>query len=762
MDGMSWIEFAYNMLDDWFQVVVVAGVFAALLAIVVLVINILFRHWLSAGQMGLLWGLVLIRLLVPMSPASPLGLANLLTYTSTESVEAPLPAQEAIDEQAVAANPTMDNVRKLTDLNLPTAPVEVSTATDDSIDSIFSAIPLVWFIGGALGLAWTVASYARFCRRVRQTPDCTDKRLQRLWQTCCETAGVKHTGRLLQFDGVEQPAIMGVFWPTLLLPSDTSELADDQLRMVMLHELAHVRRWDIAANWLLAVIRAIHWWNPVYWLAAARFRSLREQACDAFVVRRSVTPATQNYGALLLALAERPKTASAWRVMLPASILSFVPSIFRRRSVRTRLRALRTAGAVHGRWHTAAVAGVVLLLVVSGFTDASNPEAPTDAPTFMGHQPMDVPMYMALPSGVTLPRQTAYSVEPTYDGPKETRTYDIAKCLERIAEDAGSKEGAAKQFEATLNTMYAYASKPTDEGTHSNVYASDGVKAKEREPTPVLAKPPALTYTITATTLTAEAPAALQEKLQHTLDAWAESGLSGQIVVTEQFVSASRDLISGMGISWQFLEAFSSDRGATIPARAKDGMPVVRAEATVDVYLPIVVATLDRRQTAKLIDIAQGDRRANVLNAPKITIFNGQEAVIADCSQRPFVVGVFQKVAGANEPKVVVIEEGTRINVRGILSRDQKKLHLETSVNMSALGDVTTATTSFRGQQVSIQVPRVNRQSIDVVSDVDDGHTLLIGFVPTDKQKHYSYYLLTAERISEDADTKPRSDGNRK
>jgi hypothetical protein len=195
------------------------------------------------------------------------------------------------------------------------------------------------------------------------------------------------------------------------------------------------------------------------------------------------------------------------------------------------------------------------------------------------------------------------------------------------------------------------------------------------------------------------------------------------------------------------LEAFSAEGENAFPSAGHDGRPVVHAEARVDEYLPLVVSTLNEEQTAKLLDIAQGDRRTNVLNAPKVTIFNGMEATIADCVQRPFVVGVFQRAAGATEPKIVVLEEGTKIKIRVVQGR--KKVHLQASLETKSLGDVTTASTSYQGAQVSIQVPSVNRRCIDVGADLEDGQTLLVGSIPTGKQQQYLYYLLSARKIAE-------------
>ena len=150
-------------------------------------------------------------------------------------------------------------------------------------------------------------------------------------------------------DEVRQPALMGWLRPRLLLPSDVAALGDEPLRMIMLHELAHVRRRDVAFNWLLVVIRAVQWWNPVYWLSAARFANLREQACDAFVIRHMAGEPGRAYSELLLLLAARAPAGFGWRVTVPASILGFLSSFFRTWGVRQRLRASRFASARPGR-----------------------------------------------------------------------------------------------------------------------------------------------------------------------------------------------------------------------------------------------------------------------------------------------------------------------------------------------------------------------------------------------------------------------------
>jgi beta-lactamase regulating signal transducer with metallopeptidase domain len=648
-----------DLLEDGMRLAVDAGACAGLVAIVVLVINVLFRRWLTAGQMGLLWSLVLLRLLLPTAPSSPLSWQNLLV-TSIENTAESRAAQLAVRVDSQMANNLQP--RDLQQLAVQPTPA-LSTSTDWA-ECVLAALPFVWFVVGAVGLIRTVANYWLFCRAVCRTPECDDARLVQLWAQCCGIASVRREIPMRLFDGVEQPAVMGLWKPILLLPSDSAELADEQLRMIMLHELAHVRRWDIAINWVLVVLRAIHWWNPVYWLTAARFRRLREQACDAFVIERIEGRPGQEYSELLLSLAER--SASRWRVMLPSSILGFFPSIKRGQAVRSRLRALRSVEKKQTVWQTAAFGGVALAVMVGGLTNARTLE-PTPAKVAQAYANM---------RNATIDVQKMFSAVEVYDGPLVLRRYDdIEQVIERIADTERKSIGDAKQMFEHLLTLTLRNARIAAKSDGQNLVnaASDTTE-------------PQVTFAIDGNTLEVNAPVAVHEKLGRTLDAWRETGL-GQICVQLRVVTADRDIASEVGIAWQYVEAFSPKRPQELTTNANESGPIVRATTRAEDYLPVAVATLNNSQSAALTNLAQRDVRANVLQAPKVTTFNGQEGFVADCSQRPFVVGV-QLHGGEERPKIVVIDEGSKIKWCGVHGPERSKIRLRANVEFSSVREV--------------------------------------------------------------------------
>jgi beta-lactamase regulating signal transducer with metallopeptidase domain len=96
--------------------------------------------------------------------------------------------------------------------------------------------------------------------------------------------------RLLVHPEKTIPVVWGVFRPCLLLPVGAREWSGEQLRSVLLHELAHIKRYDTLAQLLAQVACAVHWFNPLVWVAAWRLGVERERACDDLVLASGVRP----------------------------------------------------------------------------------------------------------------------------------------------------------------------------------------------------------------------------------------------------------------------------------------------------------------------------------------------------------------------------------------------------------------------------------------------------------------------------------------
>ncbi|QDT45240.1 Regulatory protein BlaR1 [Gimesia alba] len=723
--------------DKILELLIIPTITAGLLAGLVLIVNLFARKWLTAGQMGLLWALVLIRLAIPYGfvPESSYSLTTLFVEFIQEATTAespreadpppPLPEPWPVSD-AYSATPALANTTQMNQIQFlePEIPKVSFTETLQKyliilLEWFFRILPPLWFAGSLLILIRMLISHSRFTQKINQRPVCTDQRLFQLWNSCCEQVQFRHSVPVIVCDDITQPSVMGAFSPRLLLPTDLTDLSDQQLQLIMLHELAHLKKRDLWVNWCLFGLRLLHWWNPLYWLAATRFSSLREQSRDAMVLRwreqqdpnNTESNPSREFSELLLTLAQRDP-GSRWRVSLPVSLLGFLNSPFRKRSLVNRLKALRSATVKVPPLHTTAVILVIALFAATGLADFKDPPHQPQTPAEQEHR-LNLYADLAVPEPAT---KTDF--EPLY-----TNQIKVENVVRKIAEQRGISEEEARKYLLIhvnfllefQNRKYMPLGKPLKQA-----YAKFDEKNR----------------------LIVHAPNSLHEELSQQLRAWEQSGL-GQISIEVRFALLSADIAARSNITWNELEADVAPSLQSQFENLSDSKePVVQSSAIVEEYFPVRVAALTKSQEEQFFRAAQSDSRSNIVFAPKVTLFNGQRATISDLVQRPFVIGLKKQENDQLQPRIKTIDEGRNLTLRPVISATGSEVNLKGLIELSQIVDVNLFTTPIAGKEAIIQIPRVHRRSISVASHLKDQQSLLICIPPTFQQKHFQYVIL--------------------
>ena len=238
----------------------------------------------------------------------------------------------------------------------------------DWTDITFSCFLYVWFAGATIVLLRASIASIRFATRLRTIPLVQDLAIVELLDQVCGQVGVRRRPRVKYVADLPAPAVFGVFRPTLCLPEATrGQLSDVQLRMIMLHEVMHLRRRDGYLAWLLTAVRAAHWWNPISWLVISRVIAYREEACDDGVRLHTELTERRTYVDLLLQFAAARPTAN----------LGLIGIWFARpvRRLSARINAFASGDENRRRVYWPVAVALVGLLAVAGLTDATNLES---------------------------------------------------------------------------------------------------------------------------------------------------------------------------------------------------------------------------------------------------------------------------------------------------------------------------------------------------------------------------------------------------
>ncbi len=353
---------------------------AAVLAALVVLLSLLLGDRLSARWRCALWLIVVGRLLMPVAPESSVSLFNYLPR-GLAAVEQPVaedPISPTIDETSIAPAkiPPVEfaNISdSATGMNTPIASATSDTKLAEPVDTAtelsWSTARTVWFMVAAIWLAGMAVLVIRLlilwlrlhlllreCRLVEDADVC------RIFDAARRELNIRRRIRLLASPLKVGPAIADIFRPRMIFAESLFEsLSADELRLIFLHELAHVRRHDLLVQRLWLLVEILHWFNPVVWLSARRWQADRELACDEAVLARLDRSHRADYGHAIL------------RVMESLSTFRPVPGavgvLMRRSFLPRRIAMIARYRPLSRRW-TLLAAGLLLLLIPVGLTNA--------------------------------------------------------------------------------------------------------------------------------------------------------------------------------------------------------------------------------------------------------------------------------------------------------------------------------------------------------------------------------------------------------
>ena len=367
---------------------------SALLAAVVGGVTLLLRERLEVRWRYLLWMVVLARLALPVLPSSPIGILPSEGRIASKREEVKgkreegkaeisyhLPSSTVASQSSAISSPSP--ARPPSTEMIGGIKGEEARGANEEKNMHFSSLPsylflltsLLWLIG-ALYFAFCYISGEIWlhvlCRRVRPINDMT---LNAMLHECRRELRIRRHVRLYVVRQEIAAASCGVIFPKIILSERVvRQFTPETLRFVLLHELAHIKRFDPAVHFLTRLLTIFHWPNPVLWLTRWRLECEREHACDAAVLHKLTRKQRREYGKMVLTF------ASWFTGKRPAAKgrASAAVGVFPNHELQRRIDMI-IKHQPSSRWHTLLGLTLLTTLTLAGLTTAK-PAAETAAP----------------------------------------------------------------------------------------------------------------------------------------------------------------------------------------------------------------------------------------------------------------------------------------------------------------------------------------------------------------------------------------------
>ena len=278
-----------------------SSLMGSILIVLIILVRLTFKKRLSTHCQYLIWFLLIVRLIIPYAPESSISIFNVFLHLNIKT----WPGH-------VIGVQTNSQATWSTDSQLP-----ISTTVNDAddythriersfFDSNENIVLGIWLIGALRLTIYTITLTARMRRILKNGAKVTDVGAIGLFEECKLALNIKSTPVLIESSVIRSPMAAGTLRPHIILPSGiVTELSQEKLRFIILHELAHLQRKDIYVNWITTLLQIFHWFNPLMWYAFNQMREDRELACDANVLSVLKPDEYKSYGDAIICLLER-------------------------------------------------------------------------------------------------------------------------------------------------------------------------------------------------------------------------------------------------------------------------------------------------------------------------------------------------------------------------------------------------------------------------------------------------------------------------
>lgn len=301
--------FFYNyVLFNW---IVQLSVSASILIVLVLIIQKLIKNRFGAKFQYIIWFAVVLRLVLPQLPTSSISIFNYIP--SAKQMPPIIVVEKSIEnEKQIGAEPRINsayagydehNTESSLNRLLNLSYITKNTPLNPDIRFFLS---LIWIIGAFVIGIYKLSIYIYFQNKIRKKPAFCDTEVINILEKCKSQMKISRYIKIVETEKVKSPSLIGVIHPIILLPKNIHEIVSmSKLNYIFIHELSHLKQRDTVVNWIVIILKILHWFNPFIHYGLSKMCEDMEISCDSLALSYINDNEAKEYGLTILGLAEK-------------------------------------------------------------------------------------------------------------------------------------------------------------------------------------------------------------------------------------------------------------------------------------------------------------------------------------------------------------------------------------------------------------------------------------------------------------------------
>lgn len=287
----------------------------SVMILIAAVFRALFAKRLHKRTFPVLWGIIMLRLLIPVPIGIPVlpSLFDLFTLTEPQKVPdntvniskypgitSSIPAAPVSDIPHIPHIPPEDHTSVISG-EIPDISAAASADPSNSV-SLITVLTVIWIIGAVLFALYFTITYIRCMKCFSESFPVSGHEYTDKWLS--EHKLLRRRITVRSFDGIVSPLTYGIFSPVILFPGNYDQLSEDELNIILTHEYVHIKRFDAAFKLVLTAALCVYWFDPFVWLMYILANRDIEFACDEAVLCRLGSGERQLYARTLVRMEE--------------------------------------------------------------------------------------------------------------------------------------------------------------------------------------------------------------------------------------------------------------------------------------------------------------------------------------------------------------------------------------------------------------------------------------------------------------------------